>query len=580
MHGHLQAFHHRTVLALTRYARDSRLCSRTLVMLICSLAGTFGCATADLIETPRPSASLEALLASEDTASECLKFSTSPRVADDTQTSIWQEMVGDHLKECGPQLTQHYLKKLVVLPTVPGNLDAREAMKSTLVEFATTHAVTFTTVDTDDLWILELGQGDPLVDFVTVGDIQPGPNVMPLARRRTVPAYAVTTELGRTYGRGVEDNKAAIAAVLSLFQSLQSPRKKLPGKLRLIVLPNSKVDLEPVARWNRQSPGARYVLRLNSAFPVSNEVLGSDDLTLRFPQDQAARLSASAWKVEALGGGHSANHTPQEALLALKYRGGDFGKFLAQVDLLQQLAQETLAQFGDALSVDIRPLIDELKALIVVRAAPTHYSTASFNANPLYFLGHLSYQLDILQNHGFAALEFLKQVSPGNASSETHSRHPALSASATKLTPVMLRFSAEIAELKLRRARSPTTTSNESTRESDNIIEFVQSAIWSLGTWDKPPSFQAGYKVALEDPLVQLAMDVYQESFPDNEAPPAIEPDGSIARLFPNSIGFGPLMPTTKGTHTTLTESLPTKVVNQWALMLFEIVRELPVVEP
>ena len=75
-------------------------------------------------------------------------------------------------------------------------------------------------------------------------------------------------------------------------------------------------------------------------------------------------------------------------------------------------------------------------------------------------------------------------------------------------------------------------------------------------------------------------MDVYQESFPDNEAPPVIEPEGSIARLFPNSIGFGPLMPTLKGTHTTLTESLPTKVLNQWALMLFAIVRELPVVEP
>ena len=144
----------------------------------------------------------------------------------------------------------------------------------------------------------------------------------------------------------------------------------------------------------------------------------------------------------------------------------------------------------------------------------------------------------------------------------------------------MLRFSSEIAQLKLRRARSSATRSSESKRESDNIIEFVQSTIWSLGAWDKPPSFQAGFKVALEDPLVQIAMDVYQESFPDNEAAPVIEPEGSIARLFPNSIGFGPLMPMTKGTHTTLTESLPTKVVNQWALMLFELVRKLPVVEP
>ena len=111
-------------------------------------------------------------------------------------------------------------RTLIRAPTVPANDNARDTLKEFFLEFATRHNLSFTEIGQDDLWLLERGSGPEFIDFVAMLDVQPGPREMPINLRTTVPAFDLSIELDRVYGRGVEDNKAAIAAVLTLFHAM------------------------------------------------------------------------------------------------------------------------------------------------------------------------------------------------------------------------------------------------------------------------------------------------------------------------------------------------------------------------
>ena len=575
MQSHLRAFHHRTILALISPSQGPQHRVGAGVIFIWCVSCALGCATVDFVEAPRPAATLEDVLASEDTVDQCLEPNVRPPSADDTQTSIWQDVVRDHLKECGAKLTSHYLKALVALPTFPGNLEARDQSKALLLRFATNQNLTFTTIGTDELWILELGEGPSLADFVTLLEVQPGPMVMPIDRRRTAPALALTADLDRIYGRGVEDNKTAIAALMTLLQSLSAHREELIGRIRLIVLPNAKSDLTSISEWTEEEPNGPNTFLLNSSFPATHEVLGSQDLSLNFRSDEGNKRSASPWQLEALGGGHSSISTPQEALLVLQYRGSEITNFLDEVDYLGQLAEQKLEHFGDDLSIDIRPLHDELRAVVVARGASSSYASPIRGINPLFFVGHLGYDLDILPSHGTAALEFLMHLAPGLRPRDSDSTS-FLEGSLTKdISPVMLRFSKEGTRLRLRGALAPNETQAVVLTKAEALLKSIQTQIWSLTDWNHPPKFESGYKLEATAPRLQLAQQVFKHYFPDSSTALITEREGTLARLFPGSIGFGPLLPGRSPTSTSFSESLPTSVMNRWARMLFAIVEGL-----
>ena len=246
------------------------------------------------------------------------------------------------------------------------------------------------------------------------------------------------------------------------------------------------------------------------------------------------------------------------------------------MEYLGQLAEQKLRLFDSDLALDIRPFSDEFKVLVVAKGASERYSSAQPSRNPLFFLGHLGYELDILQNHGTAALEVLMRLSaeliPQGRDSTT-SPLPPLPLSAS---PVLLRFNAENALLRLRAALPYDHAESAALSSAEMLLHSVQDEIWSLTEWKDSPRFETGYRVEESAVTVRVAQKVFQKYFPEVSASLITEGEGTLARLFPKAIGFGPLLPKSAPTSLSISESLPRSVVERWSRMLFDVVEKLP----
>ena len=88
MQGPLQASLRRKIhtrgFSKSSLARSRSLCA----FVVSSMLSTSGCATADLIEAPRRSTSLEEVLADEQKDGACFKFEAQISAAHDTQRPI------------------------------------------------------------------------------------------------------------------------------------------------------------------------------------------------------------------------------------------------------------------------------------------------------------------------------------------------------------------------------------------------------------------------------------------------------------------------------------------------------------
>ncbi|MEC8049848.1 MAG: hypothetical protein VX210_03570 [Myxococcota bacterium] len=525
------------------------------------MLSTSGCATADLIEAPRRSTSLEEVLADEQKDGACFKFEAQISAAHDTQRPIWQETIANHLKRCGGELTLHYLRTLVREPTVPANDNARDNLKEFFLEFATRQNLSFTEIGQDDLWLLERGSGPEFIDFVAMLDVQPSPREMPINLRTTVPAFDLSIELDRVYGRGVEDNKAAIAAVLTLFHAMRSIPDSATKRIRLIIPTKAKSDLSAIRAWSRSHPRAPALFMLNSRFPVTSRVFGAGDLLLTLPREVTNRFSSSPWRLETLGGGNSATSTPAEALMILKFRGNDPSAFDAELQALGEIAEEKLREFPQGLSLDIRALEEGNRAWVMIRGQSRNFAEASTLPNPLTYLGALVEDVDTVIDHGRAALDLLRWLPSQGIESA--------------LSPVMLRLNQEEAVLRIRQLHLPSRTSIEADAEATLFLKAVQDTLWRTARWKAKPNFEAGYEVPVETRALRAARQIFSKFFGQTSLPDSTDRDGTFARTLPGAIGFGPLLPDAKRTSSTYTESISRQVTDRWAEMLFELVVEI-----
>ena len=565
MQGPLQASLLRKIHA-QGFSRSSLTRSLSLcAFVVSSMLSTSGCATADLIEAPRRSTSLEEVLADEQKDGACFKFEAQIPAAHDTQRPIWQETIANHLKRCGGEITLHYLRTLIRAPTVPANDNARDAIKEFFLEFATRHNLSFTEIGQDDLWLLERGSGPEFIDFVAMLDVQPGPREMPINLRTTVPAFDLSIELDRVYGRGVEDNKAAIAAVLTLFHAMGSLPDSATKRIRLIIPTRAKTDLSALRAWRHSHSTAPALFILNSRFPVTSQVFGAGDLLLTLPREDTNRFSSSPWRLETLGGGNSATSTPAEALMILKFRGNDPSAFDAELGALSEIAEDKLREFPQGLSLDIRALEEGNRAWVMVRGQSRNFAEASTLPNPLNYLGALIEDVDTVNDHGRAALDLLRWLPSRGIESD--------------LSPVMLRLSQEEALLRVRQVHQPAKTSIEAEAEATLLLNAIQDNLWLTARWGAQPTFEAGYEVPAERAALRAARQIFSKYFGNTSLQDAIDRDGTFARTLPGAIGFGPLLPGAKRTSSTYTESLSRQVTDRWAQMLYELVVGISAVE-
>lgn len=163
----------------------------------------------------------------------------------------------------------------------------------------------------------EYGKGEDIIAIACHID------VVPATSKWTYPPFALTEKDGVYYGRGVADDKGAIAVALQLLKELKTEQTELSHRVRLIVGCDEESGSECMKKYNEVDEIPIFTIVPDADFPVVNSEKGILHFTLSAP---ACYLSD---EITAIHGGQRPNIVCDNAYLVIK-RNSVIGNFIAQ----------------------------------------------------------------------------------------------------------------------------------------------------------------------------------------------------------------------------------------------------------
>src|SRR5688572_9625126 len=199
-------------------------------------------------------------------ASTCRDVAAFTRAAGETKPK--EELARLYMEHCALEETIALTTELVRFPTVSETESATSgpsfaAMRSHLEAWSQQAGLRFEVYGKNDAWEIHLGEGAPLVAFVMHADVVP---VDP--REWTVPAFEAKRDGNKLYGRGSEDDKGPIAAVLVMMRTLKRFGVELPGRVSAVMGNGEEHDWEGMISYAKEKQHAKYVISLDSSYPV------------------------------------------------------------------------------------------------------------------------------------------------------------------------------------------------------------------------------------------------------------------------------------------------------------------------
>lgn len=145
----------------------------------------------------------------------------------------------------------------------------------------------------------EYGEGDTCIGFACHVD------VVPATGDWDYPKYDLTEKDGLLYGRGVADDKNAIAIGLKLLENLKNDNVKLNHRIRLIVGCNEENGSLCMAEYVKNEEIPAFTIVPDADFPVINSEKGILHFTVKAPLSPFVKAN-----LFALNGGKRPNIVP------------------------------------------------------------------------------------------------------------------------------------------------------------------------------------------------------------------------------------------------------------------------------
>ena len=271
------------------------------------------------------------------------------------------------------------LADLVALPTVEGNVAAREALGSRLQRAAQAVGLTFERAVDGNAYLIGMPPArvlKPVYWVVAHGDVVP-------AERSAwrVPPFAVTVRGDTLYGRGTLDDKGAIAASLYAMAALRESGAFLHREPRLVVGMHEETDWSGISALLKEREVPDFAIVVDADFPVTVGERGYVDLAVT----AAAPQGGSEWpKLLSFSGGTAANVVAARATLEIQAEPGRGAALERRVRESARIPGEV----GADIALEIQRTGDRLQLTAIGRAA--HGSTPREGRNaidPLVRLG-------------------------------------------------------------------------------------------------------------------------------------------------------------------------------------------------
>ena len=238
---------------------------------------------------------------------------------------------------------KEFLSKLISVPSVKGepttNAPFGENIRKALDVFLDeANKLGFDTHDENGYYgWAEYGKGNSIIAIACHID------VVPATGNWNFPPYALTEKDGIYYGRGVVDDKGAIAIALKLLKHLKDTNAPLLHRIRVIVGCDEESGSECMEKYNAVDELPAFAIVPDADFPVVNSEKGILHITL------LANSGNMNSEIIEIYGGERPNIVCDKAFAKIK-KEGVIGTFIANNGVQNALRcnkiSDTLARFS------------------------------------------------------------------------------------------------------------------------------------------------------------------------------------------------------------------------------------------
>jgi dipeptidase D len=475
----------------------------------------------------------------DDTDRSIIEAWYPPRPVTRAARPFVESLARRYMKECGGAETVTLTQQLIAFATVSTQQSPHDgadfkAMAAFLREWSRKAGLRFDVFGSNDAWEITYGAGPRNLAFLVHGDVVP-----PGAGWARPPFKAEVLD-GKLYGRGAEDDKGPLAAVLVAMHTLAATGLPPPGRLTTIIGTGEENDWIGMERYVRNTPRARTTLSLDADFPVTVAENGSVAWHLGAPMSGTTARPTRPRILEARAGDFL-TQVPSSATAVIKPGvGGNVAALLAR---LRDVAEAELRGRRPHAPVAVETRLNEAKNVVItVVGKAVHASVASQGKNPLFPLARILLRLDPQPNGAALVMRVLRDL----LESDDEGRALGLSygdALMGKLlvVPTVLRVQEALCTLDINMRRPRGRSNAEFNALLDEALKVAQRKVDSRLIEYAPRNVGDPVVSTAPDSLVRTLMQIYGAETGDSEAQPVSIRSGTYARIFPGAVSFGPV---------------------------------------
>lgn len=441
-----------------------------------------------------------------------------------------EERASLFLQHCGLEETIALTAELVRFPTVsskesPAEGPAFAGMAAHLESWAKRTGMRFERHGKNDVWEIHLGEGEPLIAFVMHADVVPAEE-----GEWKTPPFEATRQEGRLHGRGTEDDKGPIAAVLVMMHALRRFGVELPGRISAVMGTGEEHDWTGMIAYAKERPHAQYVISLDSSYPVVVAESGFVSWVLSAPRKGNEKKRGCAEPVAAEIG-QFLTLVPGEARMTIA--GADKARLEAAI------AKTDKEQF----ELEVKENGSGLE--LIARGEAIHSSQADEGRNAFWALARVASRLDLCDGGVATMMKLVADKLDGDHWGEKLGlgyQDPMMGR--LLVAPTMLRSDGDRVLLSVNMRRPAGKTAKEFEAELDRAAARLKEEI-------SPDIVQVADERYVGEPavsdrestLTKTLLEIYREATGDATAQPISIRGGTYARLFPGAVTFGPALP-------------------------------------
>jgi len=346
----------------------------------------------------------------------------------------------------------------------------------------------------------------------------------------------------KIYGRGTEDDKAAIATALFAMRAIRESELSVQRDIRLIIETTEEIGGSGFDYYKERHKLPDINVVLDSEYPVVAAEKGFAEILTDFTVRDASGSGISGITVVNMTGGTAINQIPASSIATLSTQNPTFIK--ARLD---KLAEEFVKNNGG--NFQIESTIKDVNTIeLTVFGISAHSSEPETGVNPVprafVFLYTLMQQIEFNKNHFTDAMQYVFD----NYGLGFYGKKMGVDYSDEFMGP----FTMSVTTVNLLESKLNIGV-NGRLPKGKNVQDLKREIEEKLALYKNATSFDFGYEVKVDNYMyrnpegewIDILLNIYGD-ITGNEAKPVSSSGGTTAKQIPNAVSFGPQMPGVK----------------------------------